>query len=78
VALSSVVRVHLGASLLVLEQGFQYKLNVHLGLNVFYDAPNFTRTELDVGRLNTSEHIHDMGRATTTRRCTRGSDWHTP
>ena len=43
---SSSARVDLGASLLVLEQDFHYKLNVHLCLNVFYDVPKFTRTEV--------------------------------
>ena len=41
----SSVRVDLGMSSLALEQGLQYKLNVHLRLNVFYDVPNFTWTE---------------------------------
>ena len=42
------VRVDLGTSFLVSEQGLQYKLNAHLRLNVFYDVPNFTRTEPEV------------------------------
>jgi hypothetical protein len=46
---SSSFRVNLGSSLLVVKQGLQYKLNVHLYLNVFYDEPNFTRTEPDFG-----------------------------
>ena len=43
-SIPSAVRVDLGASLLVLKQGLQHKLNVHLRLNVFYDSPNLTRT----------------------------------
>jgi hypothetical protein len=41
--LPSSVRVNLGSSLLVLKQGFPYKLNVYLRLNAFYAAPNFYR-----------------------------------
>ena len=42
------VRVDLGALLLFLKQGPRYKFQVHLRLDVLYDAPNLTRTQLEV------------------------------
>ena len=44
----SSARVKCGTSLLVLQQGFQYKLNAHLLLNILNDVPSLTRTELGV------------------------------
>ena len=43
---SSSVRVDLDTALLVLEQGLQYKLNPYSLLDVLYDVPSLTRTEL--------------------------------
>ena len=45
---STSAREHLGASSLVCGQGIQYRLNVHLGIHVCYDAPIYTRTVLEV------------------------------
>ena len=49
----SSVRLNLGASLLVSKQGLHETLKVHLLLDAFYDAPNFTRAEL--GSLSRGE-----------------------
>ena len=43
------VRVNLGTSLLVSEQGLQCKLNISRRLNIVYDAPIFPRTEQGAG-----------------------------
>jgi len=44
-----IIRLNLGSSLLVLKQGLQYKFNVHLRLNGFYDELGLSPTELEVG-----------------------------
>ena len=48
----SSAQLHLGSAVSVFKQGLLNKLNVHLRLYVFYDAPYVTRTELVRARLN--------------------------
>jgi hypothetical protein len=53
------VRVDLGASLSILEQGAQFKLNLHLRLNVFHDATKCNQTEQGGADLESDRYYGD-------------------